>query len=366
MIDASFLAPDCIRSSPSVAFLTKAGGGGRIIRRLPLPVATCKKLHKRVACRRARLVFTRRGGSASSADSVRQIHAVRAHWPRRHGRRVQGTRPGTRRVRTRLRRQAHPAAPVRRPPVHAHVHRGGQALGPPQPPQHRAGVRAGGGRQGVLHRDGVREGARPGRDHAHPLGARRPAAPRAGGLRRARDVPRPGLRPRSHRRRRRAARHDPPRRLPLERDAVVRGRRQAARLRHRQGAGRRVHGRRGRHPARHPQGQVRVHGARADRRATTSTPHRHLRLRHRPARGPDRPPPVQGRKRSPDRRARAPVRGGAPLGAQPPVPARARRHHPAGAGPQPRRALPDQLGDGRRPRRRGPRRPLPAHPPGAC
>ena len=91
-------------------------------------------------------------------------------------------------------------------------------------PEHRPGVRAGRGRRRVLHVHGVRARPRSGRDHAHAVGARRPAAPRAGGLRRPRDVPRAGLRARVHLRRRPRARHDPPRRLAVERHAVVRRR----------------------------------------------------------------------------------------------------------------------------------------------
>ena len=63
------------------------------------------------------------------------------------------------------------------------------------------------------------------------------------------------------RRERPPAGHDSPRRLAVERDAVVRGRGQDARLRHRQGAGRR----RRADEERHHEGQIRLHGARADR-----------------------------------------------------------------------------------------------------
>ena len=71
---------------------------------------------------------------------------------------------------------------------------------------------------------------------------------------------------------------------------------------------------------RHAEGQVRVHGARADRRRRRRSPHRHLRRRHRAARGADRPPPVQGRERRADHRARAPLRGAAAFAAEPACP----------------------------------------------
>ena len=241
VIDASFLAPDCNRSSPvrCSSHETREPGPARKSAFSAYQVATCKKLYKRVACRRARLVFTRRGGSASSADSVRQIHAVRAHRPRWDGRRVQGTRAGPRRVRARLRRQADPAAPSDDPQFTRMFIEEAKLSARLNHPNIVQVFELGAVDKEYFIAMEYVQGPRPGRDHAHPLGARRPAAPRAGGLRRPRDVPRPGLRPRSDRRRRRAAGHDPPRRLALERDAVVRGRGQAARLRHRQGAGRR-------------------------------------------------------------------------------------------------------------------------------
>ena len=72
---------------------------------------------------------------------------------------------------------------------------------------------------------------------------------------------------------------------PVERDALLRGRREAPRLRHRQGARRRAARA---HQERHAEGQVRLHGARADRGRRRRPPHRHLRGRHRAARGPHR------------------------------------------------------------------------------
>ena len=147
-----------------------------------------------------------------------------------------------------------------------------------------------------------------------------PPRPGAGRLHRPRGLSRARLRAQPHRRERPPARHDPPRRLAVERDAVVRGRGEDARLRHRQGAGRR----RRADEERHHEGQVRLHGARADRGRQHRPPQRHLRVRHRAARGADRAPPVQGAERRPDDRARAPLRGAAAVGAEPGRAARAR------------------------------------------
>ncbi len=83
----------------------------------------------------------------------------------------------------------------------------------------------------------------------------------------------------------------PPRHLAVERDAVVRRGGQAARLRDRQGARRRARD----HQERHHEGEVRLHGARADRGGPRRQPQRHLRLRDRPARGAHRPAALQGR-----------------------------------------------------------------------
>src|SRR5450755_4591583 len=88
-------------------------------------------------------------------------------------------------------------------------------------------------------------------------------------------LPRAQLRAQPGRRARPRARHDPPRRLAVEHHDVVRGRREAARLRHREGA------RRGARDdeERHDEGQVRLHGARADRRRRRRSSHRHLLVR---------------------------------------------------------------------------------------
>ena len=180
-----------------------------------------------------------RGDTTPGADSVRQVHAVRAHRTRRYGGGVQGTHPGPGRLRTRVRRQADSPAPLRRHVVHQDVRRGGEAVGAPQPPQHRPHLRAGRGRGRVLHLDGVHPRPRPVGDDARDLEGAGPAAARAGRVHRPRGLPRARLRAQPHRRERPPAGHDPPRRVAVERDAVVRGRGEDARLRHRQGAGRR-------------------------------------------------------------------------------------------------------------------------------
>ena len=88
-----------------------------------------------------------------------------------------------------------------------------------------------------------------------------------------------------------AAPHSP-RHLAPERPHRLRGRGQADRLRHRQGGRQGVD-----HPGRHPEGQVRLHVARAGARAADRQAQRHLRGRHRALRVADRRAAVRRRDR---------------------------------------------------------------------
>ncbi len=122
--------------------------------------------------------------------------------------------------------------------------------------------------------------------------ARRGHADLAVGLHR--DAGLRGARLRAQQARRAGARAAPrpPRHLAAERAHRLRRRDQAHRLRHRQG------GRQGvEDPGRNPQGQVRVHVARAGARAADRSPQRRLRRRHRAVRAADRRAPVRRRER---------------------------------------------------------------------
>ena len=132
----------------------------------------------------------------------------------------------------------------------------------------------------LLHRARVRARQGPAR-HLRPLQAkarRRHArhAHRAGLLHHHEGVR--GARLRAQQARRAGQRAEPraPRRLAAERPHLLRGRGQAHRLRHRQGGGQGVQDAAG-----HPQGQVRLHVARAGARAAARPPQRHLLARHR-------------------------------------------------------------------------------------
>ena len=96
----------------------------------------------------------------------------------------------------------------------------------------------------------------------------------------------------------------------------VRGRGQAHRLRHRQG------GRQGvEDPGRHPQGQVRLHVARAGARPADRSPQRHLRGRHRALRAAHRRAAVRRRERLLDAGEGAQRRDPAAVDVQPEDPA---------------------------------------------
>ncbi len=92
----------------------------------------------------------------------------------------------------------------------------------------------------------------------------------ARGVHRRADRRGPPLRAHAGRRGRPPAQHRQPRRVAVERAALVRRRRQAARLRHRAGADE-VHER-----DRHPQGQVQLHVPRADPRHAARRAHRRV------------------------------------------------------------------------------------------
>ena len=117
-----------------------------------------------------------------------------------------------------------------------------------------------------------------------------------------------------------------PRRLAAERARLVRGRGEADRLRHREG------GRQGQQDAgRHPQGQVRLHVARAGARPSGRSPQRRVLVRHRALRAAHRRAPVRRRERLLDAREGAQRRDPAAVDVQPPHPRRARAHRAQGA-----------------------------------
>ena len=103
-----------------------------------------------------------------------------------------------------------------------------------------------------------------------------------------------GARLRAQQARRPGARAEPgsPGHFAPERADRLRGRVQADRLRHRQGGGQGLED-----AGRHPQGEVRLHVARAGARPADRSAQRHLRGRHRALRAADRRAAVHGRER---------------------------------------------------------------------
>ena len=131
---------------------------------------------------------------------------------------------------------------------------------------------------------------------AKAKGRAHPAVGRRVDHRRGREGP--ALRAREARRGRRAARHRPSRRVAAERPALVRGRREDRRLRHRERAPLRRGGGR-------PQGQVRVHVARAGARREGRSAQRPLRARRHPLGVPHRAPAARRPRRRGAARHRA-------------------------------------------------------------
>ena len=95
-------------------------------------------------------------------------------------------------------------------------------------------------------------------------------------------------------------------------------------------------------PGGHPQGQVRLHVARAGARAADRSPQRHLRVRHRALRAAHRRAAVRRRERLLDAREGAQRRDPAAVHVQPKIPRRARAHRAQGAGEGSRGPLPER------------------------
>ena len=278
---------------------------------------------------------------------VRPLPAARAARTWRHGGRL-SRRP--RRARQRLahaRHQAHPAQPLARPALRQDADLGGAGLGALAPLCDRPDVRARLRRGRALHRDGVRRRGQPADGAAQLRRRRSPSAAGARLLHRQGGGGGAALRALARRRRWPVARHRAPRRQPVQRDDLALGRRQGARLRHRQG--RAAHPRRS-HDHRRAQGQDQLHVARAGERGSRRRALRHLLARHRLLGSADLDAAVQGRERpalaAPDSRDDT----AAAVGAGAVGRSRDRRHRRQDAGASAGRALRELSGGGRRAR----------------
>ena len=207
------------------------------------------------------------------AAALRPIRAPRPHQRGGHGRGVSCARHRARRHDRGA--EAHPPADRGGRRLHPDVRGRSARRAPARAPAHRADVRLRPSRRPLLHRVRVRER----QGHARGLRARGEAAAadrasvsalrllahRRGAL----------VRARAQGQGRRARLDRPPRREPAEHHGVVRWRREAHRLRHREGRGQAEP-----HRRRHHQGQVRLHEPGADPWARDRSAHGHLLARH--------------------------------------------------------------------------------------